>query len=63
MPLPPNPHLIDKLEYALQWLFCWLIIDIPAHPMTSGILTGLLLMVPVIAVGSLIDLILKLIHF
>jgi hypothetical protein len=35
-PLPPYPKLIDRIEYALQWLICWAIIDIPGHPMISG---------------------------
>jgi hypothetical protein len=34
-PLPPNPRLLDHVEHALQWLFCWLIVDIPGHPMIS----------------------------
>jgi hypothetical protein len=35
IPLPPNPKLIGRYRYGLQWLFCWLIVDIPGHPMIS----------------------------
>jgi hypothetical protein len=42
-PLPPSPRLLDHVEHALQWLFCWLIVDIPGHPMISGLCTGTIL--------------------
>ena len=42
-PLPPNPKLIDRVEYALQWSACWMIVDIKGHPMVSGLCTGLLI--------------------
>jgi sterol desaturase/sphingolipid hydroxylase (fatty acid hydroxylase superfamily) len=41
--LPPNPRLLDHVEHALQWLFCWLIVVIPGHPMISGLCTGTIL--------------------
>jgi hypothetical protein len=40
IPLPPNPKLIDRIEYGLQWALSWLIIYIPDHPMVSGLCTG-----------------------
>ena len=33
IPLPPNPKLIDRVEYALQWA----VVDIKGHPMISGL--------------------------
>jgi hypothetical protein len=54
--LPPNPTFIDRLEYALQWLTSCLVIDIPEHPCVSGMLTGVLLMVPIVGVAALINL-------
>ena len=42
-PLPPNPKLSHRVEYVLQWLVGWLIIDIPGHPMISGLCTGTIL--------------------
>jgi hypothetical protein len=56
--LPPNPTFIDRLEYGLQWLASWLVIDIPAHPCVSGMLTGLLLLVPTIGIATVISLVL-----
>jgi hypothetical protein len=57
-PLPQNPTFIDRLEYRIQWLISWLVIDIPGHPCISGMLTGLLLFVPIIGVASLVNLVL-----
>jgi hypothetical protein len=56
--LPPNPTFIDRLEYGIQWLLSWIVIDIPGHPCISGMLTGLLLLVPIIGVASLFNLLL-----
>jgi hypothetical protein len=56
--LPPNPTFLARLEYALQWLVSWFIVDIPGLPLLSGLLTGLLLLVPAISVAVLINLIL-----
>jgi hypothetical protein len=53
-PLPPNPKLIDRVEYTLQWLVCWAIIDIRGHPMVSGLCTGLLIAVPIYGIGTLL---------
>ena len=44
-PLPPNPTFLDRLEYALQWLISWVIVDIKGHPAVSGLLTGILMFV------------------
>jgi hypothetical protein len=41
--------VIDRIEYALQWLICWAIIDIKGHPMVSGLCTGILLPAPLVA--------------
>jgi hypothetical protein len=57
--LPPHPTFLDRLEYGLQWLVGWFIIDIPGHPLTSGMLTGVLLMVPMLCVAALINLMLN----
>src|ERR1700730_10356286 len=54
-PLPPNPKLIDRLEYALQWAFCWVIVDIKGDPMISGLCTGALMIVPIYGIGYLIS--------
>jgi hypothetical protein len=40
-PLPPNPKLLDRLEHALRWVLWRFIIDLPGHPLLSGITTGL----------------------
>jgi hypothetical protein len=39
-PLPSNPTLADRIEYALQWLTGWMIINIPDHPCISGACSG-----------------------
>jgi hypothetical protein len=57
-PLPPIPTFIDRLEYGFQWVISWVVIDIPGHPCISGMLTGLLLFVPIIGVASLFNLVL-----
>jgi hypothetical protein len=57
-PLPQNPTAIDRLEYGIQWLLSRIIIDIPGHPCISGMLTGLLLFVPIIGVAALFNLVL-----
>jgi hypothetical protein len=56
--LPSNPTFLDRLEYGLQWLVGWFVIDIPGHPLISGMLTGLLLFVPIIPVAALISFVL-----
>ena len=53
-PLPPNPKLIDRIEYGLQWALCWVIVDIKGHPMVSGICTGILMLVPIYGIVYLI---------
>jgi hypothetical protein len=45
--LPPNPKLIERVEYALQWSLSWMIVDIKGHPMVSGLCTGVLMLVPI----------------
>jgi len=50
-PLPPNPNLLDREEYALQWLVNLVVIDIPGRPCISGLCTGFLLVVPIIGVA------------
>jgi hypothetical protein len=57
-PLSPNPKLINRIEYPLEWLISKAIIDIPGQPIISRILTGLLLSMPIIGVASLFNLIL-----
>ena len=57
-PLPPNPKLIDRIEHALQWSLCWVIVDIKGHPMVSGLCTGLLMLIPIYGIGSIASLIL-----
>jgi len=56
-PLPSNPKLLDRVEYALQSLLCWAIVYWPARPMLSGLLTGLIIFAVIggiaILVGSL----------
>jgi len=42
-PLPPNPKISHRVEYVLQWLTSWMIIDLKGRPMLGGICTGLLL--------------------
>ena len=58
-PLPPEPKVIDRIEYALQWLVSWVVVDIKDHPAISGLLTGLKMWVPLLALGWLIDYLLK----
>jgi hypothetical protein len=53
-PLPPNPKLIDRVEYVLQWSASWMIIYIPGHPMVSGLCTGALMIVPIYGIGALL---------
>ena len=57
-PLPPNPKLIDRVEYALQWSVCWMIVDIKGHPMVSGLCTGFLILMPIYGIGFIANLIL-----
>ena len=54
MPLPADPDLLDRLEYAMQWLISWFVVDIEGHPTVSGMLTGLLLSVPTLCVATVI---------
>ena len=53
-PLPPNPKLIDRIEHALQWALCWMIVDIKGHPMVSGLCTGILMLVQIYGIGTLL---------
>jgi hypothetical protein len=46
IPLPPEPDILDWLEYGLQWLVSWFVIEIENHPVVSGMLTGLMLTSP-----------------
>jgi hypothetical protein len=57
-PLPPNPKLIDRVEYALQWSASWIIVDIKGHPMVSGLCTGFLMLMPIYGIGFIANLIL-----
>ena len=57
-PLPPNPKLIDRVEYALQWAASWIIVDIKGHPMVSGLCTGFLILMPIYGIGFIANLIL-----
>ena len=50
-PLPANPKWFDRLEYILQWSLQWFVIQIDGHPCVSGILTGVLLWIPVGRIG------------
>jgi hypothetical protein len=54
IPLPPNPKLIDRVEYALQWSVLWAVVDIKGHPMISGLCTGALLFLPIYGIGILL---------
>jgi hypothetical protein len=40
-PLPPGASLLDRLEYALQWLVWVTVIHLPGKPALSGLLTGI----------------------
>jgi hypothetical protein len=57
-PLPPNPKLIDRVEYALQWSVSWMIVDIKGHPMISGLCTGFLMLIPIFGIGYLFSIVL-----
>jgi hypothetical protein len=45
------------VEYALQWLICWAIIDIKGHPMVSGLCTGIVLAAPLIVMSILFQMV------
>jgi hypothetical protein len=53
-PLPPNPKLIDRVEYGVQCALCWVIVDLKGHPMISGLCTGILMFVPIYGIGALL---------
>jgi excisionase family DNA binding protein len=42
-PLPSNPTLLDRLEYALQWSLCPFIIEPRGHPVLAGLATAVLM--------------------
>jgi hypothetical protein len=42
-PLPPRPSLLDRIEYAMQWLIRILTIRLDDKPALSGCLSGLLM--------------------
>lgn len=56
-PLPADPDLLDRLEYALQWGVSWLTFSIEGHPaiggLLGGLLTGVVIGVPLILVAWL----------
>ncbi len=56
--LPPNPTFLDRLEHGLQWVISWLVIDIPGRPCISGLLTSLLMFVPIFGIATVIGLVL-----
>jgi hypothetical protein len=58
--LPADPDIIDYVEFGFQWLASWLIIDIEGHPCIRGLLTGLLLIIPVFGIASVVFIFLSL---
>jgi hypothetical protein len=62
-PLPPNPTFLDRLEYGLEWLFCRFIIEPRGRPMLAGLATGVLTLIPVIGIVSLIEILLRMLHW
>jgi hypothetical protein len=56
--LPPNPTFVDRLKHGLQWLLSWFVIHDSDHPLFSGMLTGLLLLAPIIGIATVISLVL-----
>jgi hypothetical protein len=45
-PLPVDPTILDYVEFVFQWVTHWFVIDIEGYPAFSGMLTGLLLGLP-----------------
>jgi hypothetical protein len=45
-PLPPDPDWTDRVEYFLQQLTSWALIELPGKPVLSGLLSGLILLLP-----------------
>jgi len=45
-PLPADPTILDYAEFGFQWLLHWFVIDIEGYPAFSGMLTGVLLGLP-----------------
>jgi hypothetical protein len=61
-PLPSNPTLLDRLEYALQWSLCPFIIEPRGHPVLAGLATAVLMTIPVAGIVLLIEGLLWLLH-
>jgi hypothetical protein len=59
-PLPANPKLVQRLEYALQWLISWVTVDIEGYPALSGILSGVKMNLAIFGLFGLVWLISKL---
>src|SRR6266705_4754614 len=56
-PLPRNPTWIERVEHALQCVFCWMIIEPKNHPMISGLATGILMMILIFATELLLSIV------
>jgi len=53
-PLPSRPRIVDRIEYALQWISYSLSIKVEGKPSISGCLSGLALGLAMSAVGVLL---------
>ena len=62
-PLPLNPTLLDRLEYALQWLFSRFIIEPRGHPMLAGLATAVLMVIPLAGILLIVRGLLQLLHW
>ena len=61
--LPPDPRLLDRIQYGLQWFVSRLIVEIPGKPILSGVLSSVLLLVPTAAVaGAIIAAVILIFH-
>jgi hypothetical protein len=53
-PLPTGAGIMRRIEYALQWIISWVIINVEGYPILSGLATSVLLTLLFGSIGLLI---------
>jgi hypothetical protein len=53
-PLPAGAGIMRRIEYALQWIFSWVIINVGGYPILSGLASGALITLLFGSIGLLI---------
>jgi hypothetical protein len=54
-PLPPCAGMLSRLEYVLQLMVYWIVIDIPGKSAVSGLLSAIVMLALLILIVSVIS--------